>query len=393
MFLNSDHLLPHAMAMHEHGACVIPLKYRSRAGAIRYKKYHTERPTVEELNLWFRDCDAGQSGIAVILGEVSGGLLCRDFDERAAYDYWKATQPRLARTIPTVTTRRGVHIYARCANYRVNLDAAFCEVFGKAHYGELLHGAGELRGDRVISVLPPTHHEKTGIPYSWAIEPKRGFPLIDIRELGYVPNSGTVTQDASRLHLSGLPVAVAEAIRASLPKAHGTRNTLIFEFCRRLYGIPEYRGRDPKELHHFVEAWFQLARPFISTKSLKTTIRAFDRGFPQVKYSLGDGGLGTAIENAKQKPLPDSPVQFRDHQMYFLMAICRELQIQRGSLPFYLSTRDAAQILGFPGLQPQVRAHRWLMKLVHVKILELVTRGDAIPGGDASKYRYLLPLE
>lgn len=386
-------LLPHATALYEHGACVIPLKYRERAAAVKWTKYQHVRPPVAEVDHWFRDTDSAQLGLAVILGEVSGGLLCRDFDERPAYDAWKLTQPRLAKSLPTVITARGVHIYARCANYRGNTAGGFIEIFGKNKSGRLLHGPGELRGDLHISVLPPSHHEKTGQPYSWAIKLKKGFPLIDIRELGYAPNPGTVTQDVSGLHLSGLPKPVLSAILASLPKGNGTRNTLIFEFCRRLYSIPEYRGRDPKDLHDFAEAWHREALPYIGTKSLKATLRDFDRGFPQVRHSLGEGGLRLAIESAKEKSLPDLPMSFRQADMYLLAAICRELQIQRGKLPFYLSTRNVAEIFGFLGAQPQVRAHRWLMKLVHENILKIATRGEPIPGGSASEYRYLLRLD
>src|SRR5437667_3928810 len=44
----------------------------------------------------------GITGLAVILGSVSGGLACRDFDDADAYRRWAANHSDLANVLPTV---------------------------------------------------------------------------------------------------------------------------------------------------------------------------------------------------------------------------------------------------------------------------------------------------
>src|SRR5262245_45974331 len=39
---------------------------------------------------------SGITGLAVILGPVSGGLACRDFDDAGAYHRWAALDPKVA---------------------------------------------------------------------------------------------------------------------------------------------------------------------------------------------------------------------------------------------------------------------------------------------------------
>src|SRR5947208_2418397 len=57
-------------------------------------------------------CDAvwkqnPQANIAVLLGERSGGLCARDFDNEQAYHSWAERHPDLAATLPTSKTSRG----------------------------------------------------------------------------------------------------------------------------------------------------------------------------------------------------------------------------------------------------------------------------------------------
>jgi len=72
--------------------------------------------------------------------DVSGGLVCRDFDLLEGYKSWALEQPELAVSLPTVKTGRGCHVYF-VGNVRriVHLDD------------------GELRGNG-FSVLPPSRH-------------------------------------------------------------------------------------------------------------------------------------------------------------------------------------------------------------------------------------------
>ena len=107
----------------------------------------------------------------MLLGPASGGLLCRDFDVLDSYSRWAQGQPDLSRTLPTVETGRGRHVYLRS------------EWTGFVECGD-----GELRGDaRHYSILPPTPHKKTGRLYRWLVplpEAADRLRLLDPFDIG-----------------------------------------------------------------------------------------------------------------------------------------------------------------------------------------------------------------
>jgi hypothetical protein len=115
--------------------------------------YQSKPPTERQLRKWFGNGKV--TGLAVICGPVSGGLVVMDFDDREAYKRWAAGHPELARTVPTVESRRGYHLYFRCQlgrSFHVKID-------GQA--------VGELKGSGYI-VLPPSKHP-TGHTYRWLV--------------------------------------------------------------------------------------------------------------------------------------------------------------------------------------------------------------------------------
>ena len=101
------------------------------------------------------------TGVAVILGRVSGDLCCRDFDNREAYIAWAAHNPKYASTLPTARTARGFHVYFRAT-------------------GQMTQklGDGELRGQGGYCLLPPSIHP-TGVIYEWVREPLGEIPSVD----------------------------------------------------------------------------------------------------------------------------------------------------------------------------------------------------------------------
>ncbi|MHC4498370.1 MAG: bifunctional DNA primase/polymerase, partial [Planctomycetota bacterium] len=89
-------------------------------------------------NQWF---SKNNRNIAVVLGPVSGDLVCRDFDSMAEYERWKQGYPELAKTLPTDRTADGMHVYFQA------------RVEGIMHVDN-----GELRGSRCYCLLPPSVH-------------------------------------------------------------------------------------------------------------------------------------------------------------------------------------------------------------------------------------------
>jgi hypothetical protein len=157
--------LDYALNYHRFGWCVIPVPYGKKAARIRWRKYQKSRPDENQLRKWFA---TNSRNIAVIVGEVSNGLTCRDFDTMAEYEKWSASYPDLAKILPTVQTANGFHIYF------------------EGHIESVKHiSNGELRGSGGYCLLPPSVHPDGAI-YQWvnplikenliAIEPeKAGF--------------------------------------------------------------------------------------------------------------------------------------------------------------------------------------------------------------------------
>src|SRR4051812_13037587 len=83
-------LIQAALDLHQRfGWCVIPARGKKPAG--RWKQYQRRRQDEDELRRLF--APPGVTGLAVILGPVSGGLVCRDFDTADGYRVWAQRYP------------------------------------------------------------------------------------------------------------------------------------------------------------------------------------------------------------------------------------------------------------------------------------------------------------
>jgi len=83
-------VLQMALEYYRRGWSIIPIASATKKPpkGFRWSKYQKTRPTEDELREWFADRD--DLGLAVIFGDVSGGLVCRDFDTMAGYERWAA---------------------------------------------------------------------------------------------------------------------------------------------------------------------------------------------------------------------------------------------------------------------------------------------------------------
>lgn len=164
---NSD-ILAAALACVQRGWSVIPIKSGTKVAAVRWGKYQKRRPDRSELESWFGNGSGFE--LALVLGDISGGLVCRDFDDKADYDAWAAGFPDLARTLPTVATSRGRHVYFRA---KTLTSQKFDD--------------GEYRANGNYVLLPPSLHP-SGVRYTWVVRPPEGdFPLVDPVKSGLLP--------------------------------------------------------------------------------------------------------------------------------------------------------------------------------------------------------------
>ena len=101
-------------------------------------------------------------GVGIVLGDASGGLMVRDFDEPGSDERWAAAHPDLAAPLPTVRTGKGFHVYFRAHGLRTRFVPG-----------------GERRGTGGYVVAPPSLHP-SGAVYQWIVSPPDGpLPEVD----------------------------------------------------------------------------------------------------------------------------------------------------------------------------------------------------------------------
>ena len=167
MTLSTD-ILKAAFGHAQRDWSVIPIRSGTKRAAGKWREYQKRRPSESELKSWFGN--GSGFGLAVVLGEVSGGLVCRDFDDTVAYEVWAAEYPDLAKTLPTVATARGRHVYFRAQLLRSQ---------------KLPDGEYRANGNYVL--LPPSLHP-SGARYTWLVPPPVGdIPFVDPIESGLLP--------------------------------------------------------------------------------------------------------------------------------------------------------------------------------------------------------------
>jgi hypothetical protein len=108
---------------------------------------------------WFAD---GRANIAIVTGQVSGGLTVLDFDYEAnlLFCAWRETiGEEWVRQFPLVPTSKGFHVYLRTPGTHSSKKLAMSE--GKN--GRILI---ELRGEDALVQAPPSVHP-SGHVYQW----------------------------------------------------------------------------------------------------------------------------------------------------------------------------------------------------------------------------------
>ncbi len=320
----------------------------SKRPAIRSWAPYQQRPaSAEQIADWFRRRALDP---AVILGPISDGLVCRDFDTGDAYEVWAADNPDLARTLPTVRTGRGYHVYFRS------------DWTGFRSYGS----NGELRGDSGhYCLLPPSLHA-SGTHYQWLIPPSAQsllwLPGDELHRYGFLvalPDPQEPQQPAktatplapSYVNRADLSPQDARAVEDALEKTRavvaGERHDQVFQFARKLRAIPALADKTAKQLEPFVHEWFRRSLPYIGTKDWLSTWIDFRQGWDLVRCPASEEFMQDIAERAKRRPFE----RYEDPETNVLAAVCRELQAACGSEPFYLSLRTAGGIVG--------KSHEW----------------------------------
>jgi hypothetical protein len=371
-------LLAHALAYARRGWSIIPVIGKKPAGLWKpFQKRPADEKTLRRLF-----ARKGITGLAVVLGRVSGGLAVRDFDDASAFHAWAAQNPEDAGTLPTVRTARGFHVYGR-------LDE---EAYATLPDGELRADSGHY------IVLPPSQHPD-GPTYAWLNPlPDGPLPLLPASLIGDACRQETQqTQGNPRQHSQPIACArtsstsaqareleVEQAITATLPTGAGQRNACLFRLARALKGfLPD---ATPTELRNIVGAWHLRALPVIRTKDFGESWSDFVTAWKAIRHPAG-GALTAAAIAAASLVLPGIAAGYDGH-LYRLAAFCAALQAQAGDGTFFLGSREAAKHLGIDKGQ----AWRLLKTLEFDGLLRLVTKGTKASTsrrGQTSTWKYI----
>jgi hypothetical protein len=175
-------VLEAALSYAQRGWSIVPVERGTKRPAVDWKQYQQQCPAVDQLRHWFGSSNGSRpEALAVIVGPVSGGLACRDFDIGTAFDAWADKYHEYARNLPTARTQRGCHVW-----FRLPKDSTLS--------GIKKHSDGELRLSGGICPLPPSKHPG-GHAYEWIVPlPDGAMPEIDPAEIGLV---GTEPAEAS----------------------------------------------------------------------------------------------------------------------------------------------------------------------------------------------------
>lgn len=375
-------LLKAALELHAYGFNVLPIRHRPETGgkqpAVRnWKQYQEQRQTEAGVRKLFDQ--EGLHGVAIILGPVSGGIGCIDFDRREDYEAWARVNPIEAAAMPTVLTARGAHVYFRT-------KAKFSRFDG-----------GEMRTAASYVLAPPSVHP-TGKRYTWVVPlPALLSDLKFVEEpfdyfLGHV-GAGINPIKEERTSSDSLPLCtpslcisvhdprVVKAIEATIPKKMGRRNDCIFELARRLKGIPELRDLPPEVIKPIFKEWHRRAIHTIGTPDFDLNWAIFVNGWLQVLFPMGEGLEGLLIEADKQA-FPLCVMSYESETTRRLIRLLWHLSQRRPEGVFFLSCREAGRLFGMSHND----AARLLKLLVHDRILEVKVESTKTR---ATRYRYL----
>ncbi|WP_228217574.1 hypothetical protein [Aromatoleum toluclasticum] len=177
--------------------------------------------------------------------------------------------------------------------------------------------------------------------------------------------------------------SVGMVLRQHLPTAAGERNRQLFDLARHLKGLMPDATK--AELRAIVTDWHSLALPNIGTSDFTESWGDFTRGWESVRIPYGSV-LNRVLEGIDMTESAPESLKLLGYgeRALALCRICKELQRNAGEEPFFISSRQAGNLVGLHFTD----AAATLSAFVADDVLQLVKRGS---GKQASRYRYVWP--
>lgn len=363
---------------------------RGKIPVVSWLQFQTRLPTIQELSQQFKT--EGVTGLAVILGKVSQFLSNMDWDELFAYNDWFKQHSVIANSIPTVKTNRGIHQYFT----------------GPSFFVKLPHG--EYRGDeKHYTILPPSIHPKSGLPYKWLVELGATLPKIQNPiEYGFIPSIpkfclnrdkevsiGINPLDTPKRHRYTPKEGVNSSntlyfwqptkkikwyIQEFLPQRIGERNSRLFDLARAVKG--QEIDWDYHKLSCTFSLWWKEAERVVGTKDKEYSFFDFLRAFDDCKKPVVPLDVDKLKSSSFSEITPDIARRY-SIKLRELVRVCSYLQKYNGGDKFYLSYEDAGRVMGVG----KVSGQKAFQKLVEDGLIRRIAKGSNFTG-KASSYCY-----
>jgi hypothetical protein len=178
---------------------------------------------------------------------------------------------------------------------------------------------------------------------------------------------------------------VEDALRISMPSKKGQNNALLFKLARAILTLTR-KGQhfEQAELDAIFDSWYKRAHEFLREGQTKEAYYLeFLNACQRAKYPLGSAKIAEAWENAKSQPLPEEAKKFEDQGLRLLVAFLKQMQIQAGQKPFYITYRDCAALIGHPSHTTVVK---WFGALTQLKYIRVAEAGNETR---ATRYLYI----
>jgi hypothetical protein len=385
-----------AEKLHEMGLAVIPVS--EKKSLVKYGRFQQERPPRQTVRRWFsKSTYRGRviTGVGILLGSVSCGLRCRDFDTTAAYFDWAKRFPDLSHDLPQTRTYRGVHVF-----YQHDLPDETFPVNGTPPHrcgGRVKDG--EHRGSPTSYVLAPPSSHPAGIVYNWLIPPVGGFPVVaDPQAAGLAPPLSEfrrqLADGRTQTHQHGqhpntqtnscvltpLPGDLEKAVLLSLPDGPGQRVACLFELAGRLLPF----GLSDGEAEAVLRWWLELALPVIGTKDFAETAKDFGHARRNRVHPVGIGWQALLTEDV---PVPEIADRLGISSGPMRKLLATIYRITRRDRTFFMGCRDAATAMG--GVS-HVTGWKALKRLQAAGVISLVKPGErGRVGGKAAEWEWI----
>jgi hypothetical protein len=190
-----------------------------------------------------------------------------------------------------------------------------------------------------------------------------------------------VATDLQKKQMTQQSSSVSSVGSAYIPEAIGQRNKRLFELARYLKGTQPDATKE--ELREIIRDWHRQALPYIGTSEFSESWGDFQRAWDSVKSPYGSVLNRLLGEMEMNDELPASLAMFGyGDKTILLCRICKQLQKNAGDEPFFISARQAGDLIGLHFTD----ASKVLYALCADDVLKLIKRGA---GNQASRYRYI----